>query len=640
MLGLDLGTIGYPLAVVLGVGFLIFIHELGHFLAARAAGVRVEQFAIGFGPRLFGWQRGETEYRLGLIPIGGYVKMAGELPGEGGQDDPGNLQSKSVGWRFLIYSGGVLMNGLFAFVAFPILFYVGIPFTAPEIGAVSPGSPAWHAGLERGDTVLAVDGREAYSYEFLRVEAALSGEDGMKLLVRSPGQEPREVHVAPRYMEDTGIKELGVGPPMVHKFELEVREGGPAWQAGLRTGDQLLGIQGEKRDLVRGLGLFERSLAEADRWLDEEEPRLLALDVKQVDGTEKHVELRAASREDDRARLLGVSPLPNRVVARRSVDPETDAALAAMDLPDEVAIGFVETPTDGKVERRPIREAEDLRRLLPGSPDGTRLGYERPGPAGGWGLCEVPARFRTEDGAASLVDALAFGINPAPQVEVIPLSAAAEAGLRSGDLVTSIDGHEITTYEALREAARAADGAPLVVAWTPLQPDHSFGPERKATITPRYRVVPDFGLDFPATVQRQVFQSKNLVDSLVSGTRMSFDKLRELYVTLKRILGGSVSSKNIGGPISIFVVSQRTVESGLVTFLFFLAFLSLNLGFINVLPIPVLDGGHLLFLLVEKIKGSPVSESVQTYAQYLGVALILSLLIYVTYNDILRHLGG
>ena len=111
-----------------------------------------------------------------------------------------------------------------------------------------------------------------------------------------------------------------------------------------------------------------------------------------------------------------------------------------------------------------------------------------------------------------------------------------------------------------------------------------------------------------------------------------------MYVTLKRLVTGDVSARNLGGIVTISRVSYRAVQNGLSFFLYFLALLSINLAFVNVLPIPVLDGGHLLFLLIERIKGSPVSARVLNYSQILGLVFVLALMVFVTYNDILRLL--
>ena len=131
------------LQVVLGIGLVIFVHEAGHFVAARLCRVRVDVFSLGFGPRLLGWRRGPTLYQVAAVPLGGFVKMAGDDPyADEASPEPGSLHSKSVGQRFFIYSGGVLANVLFGLVVFPILFSIGIQFVVPVIGPAVPGGAA------------------------------------------------------------------------------------------------------------------------------------------------------------------------------------------------------------------------------------------------------------------------------------------------------------------------------------------------------------------------------------------------------------------------------------------------------------------------------------------------------------------
>ena len=120
------------------------------------------------------------------------------------------------------------------------------------------------------------------------------------------------------------------------------------------------------------------------------------------------------------------------------------------------------------------------------------------------------------------------------------------------------------------------------------------------------------------------------------GFASSWKFLQESWLMLRRIMTGQVSGDNVGGIITIGVVSHSWAAMGLAKLFFFLCMLSINLAFLNVLPIPVLDGGHLLFLLIEKVKGSPVSERVMGYSQMVGIVLILSLMVYVTFNDVMR----
>ena len=172
---------GSILLAALGIGLLIFVHELGHFLAARLAGVRVEVFSLGFGPRLWGFEWRGTDFRLAAVPFGGYVMVAGQDPSDHRYPAAESLHSKSIGQRALFWSGGVLMNVLVALVLFPIVFRAGVDFQAPVVGAVARGGAAWEAGLQHGDRILTIADKNVVSFENLAVEVALAGRKPLPL---------------------------------------------------------------------------------------------------------------------------------------------------------------------------------------------------------------------------------------------------------------------------------------------------------------------------------------------------------------------------------------------------------------------------------------------------------------------------
>src|SRR6059058_2419859 len=145
-----------PVAVILG--FMILIHEFGHYAVAKLLGVRVEQFAIGFGKRLLGFRKGETDYRINAIPLGGYVKMSGENPMDRHTEDPREFVNHSRWHRFLIAIAGPVMNILLAIVLLTGVFFVHPEYAPPDsepavVGSVKPGSPAAKAGIVPGDRI-------------------------------------------------------------------------------------------------------------------------------------------------------------------------------------------------------------------------------------------------------------------------------------------------------------------------------------------------------------------------------------------------------------------------------------------------------------------------------------------------------
>ncbi|MCS7270757.1 MAG: site-2 protease family protein, partial [Gemmataceae bacterium] len=212
------------LKVVLGLGLVIFVHELGHFLAAKWCDVHVTVFSIGFGPALpfcsFRW--GETTYKVGMIPLGGYVQMMGE--GEAGDSDEGDTdprsyRNKSVGQRMLIISAGVIMNVLLGMVCFVAAYWHGVKEIPAIIGGVESGSAAWRAGLRADDEIVQIGSRERPFFDDLRpiVMSTAAGEQ-VELRVQRPDGSLVSYQVEPRRDEGTRFPQLGVVPP--YRLEL------------------------------------------------------------------------------------------------------------------------------------------------------------------------------------------------------------------------------------------------------------------------------------------------------------------------------------------------------------------------------------------------------------------------------------
>ncbi len=200
--------------VVLAFGSMIFFHELGHFLVAKRAGVRIHAFALGFGPQVFGWTRGETTYSLNLLPVGGYVRMEGEdAEGEGG---PGSFRSKSVGARIAIIAAGPMMNLVLAVVILAIAASTGgvATGTSTRIAIIEKGWPAADAGLRPGDAIIAIDGTSVNSGD--QVVDTIHRSTGRELtLTIHRGTEDLTVKVTPRLDPQRGIGRIGFTPEAV-----------------------------------------------------------------------------------------------------------------------------------------------------------------------------------------------------------------------------------------------------------------------------------------------------------------------------------------------------------------------------------------------------------------------------------------
>ncbi len=206
------------IASVLVIGALIFIHELGHFLAARRVGVGVYEFALGFGPRVFGFTRGITDYSLRLIPLGGFVRMAGMHPGE--EDEEGHdlpprrsFSQRTVLERMFVISAGSGMNFILAMVLFTVLFgFMGISEALPEVESLEAGFPADQAGMAPGDQVLAIDGQEIRSWDHLVLLIQGSVGDELRVNVERDGELLTLTLVPVPHPDDPATGVIGIRP--------------------------------------------------------------------------------------------------------------------------------------------------------------------------------------------------------------------------------------------------------------------------------------------------------------------------------------------------------------------------------------------------------------------------------------------
>ncbi|MCA8948543.1 MAG: site-2 protease family protein [Planctomycetes bacterium] len=597
---------------LIGIGLLIFVHEGGHFLAARFAGVRVEVFSLGFGPRLCGFRWRDTDFRLSAVPFGGYVLAAGVEPSDRRYPASESLWAKKVWQRALFWSGGVIMNVLFALLVFPLVFSAGVNFTAPLVGRVQHGSAAWEAGLLPGDRVVAVAGHEVRSLDTLAVEIALHGHRPVDLTIERDG-ETQVVTVLPHFDKQSGLYRLGV-EPAYGEFELTVAPDGPAAAAGLANGDVLLQID--------GAAAAGEAIATA---LDAGGP--LSFEVRRGERTITG-EIPAPRAGEPAPPLVGITMLARKVIGLRRTD--------WLD-----RLGLERGDTILAIDGRPFLGG-DLAAFATG-PEELRLQVVRDGRE-----VDLGVRVRAAE-RGSLADRVALGVDDSRRIVPSPGHAAELAGVRAGDLIEAIDGRPIGSWDDVREIVRASAGEPLRFRLRRLPPesDAFFDPAERdlprgdvleLVVSAERAPVYDYGMTPAAPLIEQELRATGFLDALRLGTVCSFDLLKQSYVTLKRLITGDVGAKNLGGFIRITQVSYQAAKRGPSWFWYFLALISVNLAFVNLLPIPVLDGGHLLFLAIEKVKGSPVSARVFGYSQVVGLVFVLLLVLFVTYNDILRLL--
>jgi regulator of sigma E protease len=193
-------------SVIVLLGVLIFAHELGHFLMAKRANVGVLKFSLGFGPRIIGRKIGETEYLLSLIPLGGYVKLLGEAPGEelSPEEEERSFQKQPVLKRIGIVAAGPVFNLLLAVAIFTVVNMVGLPVLTSEIGALQPASAAMESGMKVGDRIIALDGRSVSKWDEISKIIARSGGKSLRVILSRDGRSV-EASVTPRLMKSKNV---------------------------------------------------------------------------------------------------------------------------------------------------------------------------------------------------------------------------------------------------------------------------------------------------------------------------------------------------------------------------------------------------------------------------------------------------
>ncbi len=605
----------YWVLVVLGVGLLIFIHELGHFAVAKWAKVKVLAFSLGFGPVIAGFRRGDTHYRLSAIPLGGYVKMSGENEVPEGGHGPGDFASKPIWVRAMVMLAGVVMNGILAFVLFGAAFAVGVRVDPARAGSVLPGKPAWRAGIRPGDVFVSADGHRLLEFQDLQ-HASLEGRP-VELEVERDGTRFRAT-VTPVADAAAGVPVIGVGPYFGNR--LEVPDDGEAARAGLRTGDEVVAVEGVPMGLPRLL---------TDPLVDTLRPVAGPL----------HLTVRRDTGDTAGPVTLDIALPPSTTEPMIGITPYRDTLEEVRPGGDGEGTGFRAGQRILRVAGTAVRGERSFLRLVLRAPPGP-VSVDVESPSGPATLVLPP------DGAGRLavLSDLVFARDPHPtRVEVLPdappaadgspaLSPAEAAGIPNGARIETVGGAVVVTFAdlvaRLRKEASLADG--VAVGWR--------SGERAETVRvapvpfPRHALVP---MD-----DRPVLRVTAPGELGARAWGRTVLSLRNLVTTLKGMFGGSVDHRNLGGVILIGQVARSSAEEGAGKFLWVLAMLSVNLAVLNLLPIPVLDGGQLALLGVEAVLGRPPSEGVVVASQWVGLLLILGLMGLGLFNDVGRLMGG
>jgi regulator of sigma E protease len=657
------------LGAALGLGLVIFIHELGHFVAARWCGVHVERFSIGFGPVLWRWvsRQTGTEFAVSLIPLGGYIKMLGQddtNPAASSDSSlrqrPDSYPARPVWQRMLIVSAGVLANILLGFFCFSLLFNLGVPYLPPIIGWVKPGAPAWKAGLAPGDQVVAINDRPVLEFDDLLLAVRLSNpnEGGLDLRIRR-GQTERTVHVVPQLRGYW--PEIGAAPSFSNILRRNNRLPDRLRRAGLQAGDRILGVDGQAVNDAMEI----RALLAADP------SKVVQLTIERS-GPQTPPQQLPIRLEPQPFRALPIVLAMGPAVAVRSDGAAQKAQLAATGAPFPIQPGDQLVSVEDKAID-PFRFPDEVRSMA-GRPVRLRLRRIQDGAARDFEVLVTPTAEPTwlqepfAEDAPIECPGLGIAYYPLPEIKTVHVeelrasNPEAVGMLRPGDRIAAAqirlpaEAQEVGLPEVLDWFGLPASGeglpylfwllqafeqAELTLRLSRTEEGEAAGPE----VTLRPMEDPGWLLStrglaleaFEPHIER--LPPLGLWGSIRRGWSETVSMAQSVYLQLERMfVSQTVSPKSLRGPITIVRVLYSAAKEDLVGYLQVIAHLSLMLAILNFLPIPLLDGGHMVFLLWEAIRGSPPSVRVQVGLSLAGLLLLVSLMAWALAMDLLSLL--
>ncbi|MEM1185012.1 MAG: site-2 protease family protein [Planctomycetota bacterium] len=691
------------LTVVLGFSAIVVIHELGHFVAARWAGIRVLAFAVGFGPALISYRKGigfrrgssedeyherlgaklsehpdrddhesvraevaktlsPTEYRINALPLGGYVRMLGQedLNPSAVSSATDSYQSVPVYKRMVVISAGVIFNIITAAIMFVLVFMAGLRVEPPMIGLVNAGSPAELAGLQTGDTILEIDGDTAQRFDDIALAVAMSDPDkSISMLVARPGEpEPFEVEVKPTVAPLTGLLEIGIGPART----LRVIDGGSEEALerfrsvlasegleGVEPGMTLATAQAAGEAPVEPIGFADMIPVFANA-----EASPVTLTFAADDGTSVTVEV-AGQPEFDRGlfklsegyrefeHVGGLTPVMR-------VAPETSPAqgLEAGDVFARIdGTDFPSVPR-GIYEIRGKRGKPLELRVLRGD-DRTSTPLDvRVSRSGQVGFnVDHTGLVDTTLSATPRIFTSVFERAPTPtpadSIDFAPGSSVIEV---AGSSVESLGDVRAALQQAIAEAPPGTTVevevtiAPFVsgdldaVSYTQTL---VIEPKAAARISALGWTPPFSSSLFEPT--QTMLKASNPIEAVGMGLHETKRVLTSTYVTFLRLFQGTVKVEHLKGPVGIAHIGTIIADRGFDWLVFFFALISVNLAVINFLPLPIVDGGQFLMLLYEQIRGKPVPIAIQNGLTLLGLLMIGTVFLIVTFHDVKALLG-
>jgi regulator of sigma E protease len=533
----------YIVAFILLLGVLVLAHELGHFLAGRLMKVKIEAFSIGFGKPILRKKVGDTEYRLSIVPLGGYVKFYGDDPKSDKpipqEMTPYLFNNQKVWKRAFIVFSGPLANFLLAVLVFCTVYFIGEPNVSTKLGYVEKTSVAFDSGLREGDVIEAVNGTKVQTWT--EMDELVSTKKDSVLLSVKRDEKNIEVKVPlnnliakNRYGETVHKEQIqGISPfKRSSLIGVDNSKNSIAYAQGLRTGDLV----------------YKINTTEVNSW---DEMQKALIDSK-----------KDATIYVKRAENKGTKPKELELLVR-------DTSKLVLKPAELFISGFV---------------GED--------------------------------------------------------------SPASKAGMQVGDMIYAVNNKQVLSFQSLQQlvdiAGRNSESLNVTVlrAGKLIELDitpalHDLKDEELGQKEKRYLLGVETNY-YPGPVDQTKIIIRNPIQLIWAGIEKTAFWVWITAVGLVKLLTGAVSFKAVGGPLMIGKVAGDSLMMGFVYFFRIMAVISINLGVINLFPIPVLDGGHLVLYSIEAIRRKPLKERHIEIVQQVGFYLLIGLIVLSFYNDIIR----
>jgi len=655
------------LLVALGFGAVVLVHEFGHFIVAKLSDVKVEAFSIGFPPALVGIQRmengyrirlfpkfsekegepeserlsftfgkkgkaSETEYRIGVIPIGGFVKMLGQEDTGPVKttDDPRSYANKPATSRMAILAAGVICNVISAMLIFMIVFMIGIQLLPAVVGGVRPDSPAALAGLKAGDEIIEIDGKsENLDFSNIQIAAALSDvNEPVRMKVRHEDGSEEELTIVAKQFDGNPMRLFGVEPAQSLTIAKVADVNSLRERLGLLAGDRITTVNGievqthwQMVEVVRNClaPTVEISGLRGDKG---EESKLIKSEVRLgLETVQKRIES-----ESDLSHIYSMVPRLQIEAADKKTELKKGDII--------VSVGEVENPTFK--ELRDVTEEYEKKELgikvLRRDADGVEETIE---------VSVVPKRPAGSKRAM-------IGIYPILDAKhaVVAKTIATAAGpekleIPRGAVVTAVDGTAVSSFYDIIREIRRYPGQRLTVDWRLNEEIAGSAALDVDSDGESITVKSIFAEYIPFEDLKRPYKAGNPIEAVGMGYKKTLMFITQTYLTLRRLVSRDVSPKSLMGPVGILAASYTIVsERPFVYYVYFLGLISACIAVVNFLPLPPLDGGLVVLLVVEKIKGSALSERTQGVIAYAGWVLIAGFFLYVTFNDVVRTFFG